>query len=144
MIGFALSVALLSQQVTQTCGTEMGQWVCRSPQAPSLDYNTPSRAATEGLANGIALGQAMRAGGDGESRDDRLIRQCAERSFWFICSGREREEARALGDARAARDSLRQDVMQLLAADDCPSAIRAALNGGDMDLAREARDFCRP
>jgi len=142
IVGLLLSAALQAQTV-QTCGQELGKWVCRTTQEGAA---APSQGFNQGLANGAALGSAMRRDREagGESREDRLVRMCGSRSFWNWCTGAEESEARALIEAREARQSLRRAVTDKLASGDCPGAIRAALEGGDMDLAREARDFCRP
>jgi hypothetical protein len=53
-----------------------------------------------------------------------------------------RAEAAEAARAEAAAALLREQVGGLLANDDCPGAVRAALAGGDFSLAREAREFC--
>ena len=44
--------------------------------------------------------------------------------------------------AEEARDTMRRDVGARLANGDCPGAIQIALNGGDVELANQARQFC--
>lgn len=52
------------------------------------------------------------------------------------------EGVRRANESQAASTLLREQVGRLIANDDCPGAVRAALAGGDFSLAREARDFC--
>lgn len=52
------------------------------------------------------------------------------------------EGVRRASESQAAAALLREQVGGLLASDDCPGAVRAALAGGDFSLAREAREFC--
>ena len=63
--------------------------------------------------------------------ESRLIRRCAEASWLSLCTPGERRQARLLRDAA-----------DLLSEQQCDAAVRAALRGGDMALAREARAFC--
>ena len=141
MVWLAFSIALLSQEQVQTCGEELGKWVCRTP-AP-LDYGSPQRATRDGLAAGAALGAAMRP----RSADERnaMLRQCARTRWWeTLCTSAEEREGRALLEADARTATLRQSVLDHLSEGRCEEAIRAALSGGDLSLAREARDFCQP
>jgi hypothetical protein len=52
------------------------------------------------------------------------------------------EGVRRANESQAASTLLREQVGTLIANDDCPGAVRAALAGGDFSLAREAREFC--
>lgn len=72
----------------------------------------------------------------------RLIRRCAEATWLSLCTPGERRQARLLRDAANVRAALRRDVTRLLGEQRCEDAVRAALRGGDLDLAREARSFC--
>ena len=56
--------------------------------------------------------------------------------------GERRRAARALRDRQVAYQTVQRSVTGLLAEDRCDDAIRAALDGGYLGLAREARDFC--
>lgn len=49
-------------------------------------------------------------------------------------------------DECAARKvaSVRKNVGEMIAAGHCDDAIKAALNSGDIALAREVREFCAP
>lgn len=75
-------------------------------------------------------------------RQERLINRCADAPWYSLCLPEDRREARRLRDAALARTTLRGEVTQLLSENKCEDAVRTALAGGDMDLAREARDFC--
>ena len=92
-----------------------------------------------------AASERARERGAQQERELGYIPGCATR-FWLLaeCSRRQHDDAIAGLARRDALASLRTIVTQKLATDDCPGAIKAALEGGDMDLAREARDFCRP
>jgi hypothetical protein len=72
----------------------------------------------------------------------RLILRCAEASWLSLCLPGERRQARRLRDAALAREALKLQVTRLLSEDRCDEAVRAALVGGDLDLARQARAFC--
>ncbi|WP_339932979.1 hypothetical protein [uncultured Brevundimonas sp.] len=74
--------------------------------------------------------------------ESRLIRRCAEASWLSLCTPGERRQARLLRDAANLREALRRDVTRLLSEQQCDAAVRTALRGGDLDLAREARAFC--
>jgi hypothetical protein len=52
------------------------------------------------------------------------------------------EGIRRANESQVASTLLREQVGTLIANDDCPGAVRAALAGGDFSLAREAREFC--
>ena len=75
--------------------------------------------------------------------ESRLMLRCAEASWLSLCTPGERRQARLLRDAANQRTALRQAVTRLLGDQQCDAAIRTALRGGDLDLAREARAFCR-
>jgi len=74
--------------------------------------------------------------------ESRLIRRCAEASWLSLCTPGERRQARLLRDAANVRAALRGEVTRLLSEQRCDEAVRTALRGGDLDLAREARAFC--
>jgi hypothetical protein len=74
--------------------------------------------------------------------ESRLIRRCAEASWLSLCTPGERRQARLLRDAANVRAALRRDVTRLLSEQQCEAAVRTALRGGDLELAREARAFC--
>lgn len=79
-------------------------------------------------------------------RQARLIARCADASWLSLCLPDDRREARTLRDAAIARAALRGEVTRLLSENRCDEAVRAALAGGDMNLAWEVRNlnFCAP
>ncbi|MDP2226331.1 MAG: hypothetical protein Q8J78_02510, partial [Moraxellaceae bacterium] len=78
------------------------------------------------------------------ARRARLISRCADANWLSLCTPNERREAKALKAEAEAQAALRLEVTSLAAKDQCPDAIRVALEGGDLDLAREIRAFCAP
>jgi hypothetical protein len=74
------------------------------------------------------------------ARQTRLIARCADAKWYSPCLPGERTEARLLRDAV----TLRGKVTTLLSEQRCGEAIKMALEGGDLPLAREARAFCAP
>lgn len=74
------------------------------------------------------------------SRQTRLIARCADAKWYSPCLPGERTEAKLLRDAA----TLRGKVTGLLSEQRCDEAIKVALEGGDLPLAREARAFCAP
>lgn len=74
------------------------------------------------------------------SRQTRLIARCGDAKWYSACLPGERKEAQVLKKAAA----LRGKVTGLLSENRCDEAVKAALEGGDLPLAREARAFCTP
>ncbi len=150
-----------SQATLQSCVLEAEGWVCRyrvpdtiyrpmtdaeaaapapPPSAPLLAA-PPEPPAAES-AN-IAAPDPLDEPSDAEAiRQARLIRRCAEASWVSLCTPGDRREAKALQEAADARAALRLEVTTLAAQDQCDDAVRVALEGGDLSLAREIRAFC--
>ncbi len=78
------------------------------------------------------------------SRRTRLIARCGDAKWYSACLPGERKEAQMLKEAAAKSDALRGRVTGLLSENRCEEAVKAALEGGDLPLAREARAFCAP
>ncbi|WP_297508816.1 hypothetical protein [uncultured Caulobacter sp.] len=76
------------------------------------------------------------------ARQTRLIARCADAKWYSPCLPGERKEARLLRDAAASAAELKGKVTMLLSEKRCDDAVKAALEGGDLALAREAREFC--
>lgn len=76
------------------------------------------------------------------SREARLIAKCADAPWYAVCLPGERREAKLLKEAADARIALRREVTGLLSEGRCDEAVKKALAGGDLALAREAREFC--
>lgn len=78
------------------------------------------------------------------SRQTRLIARCGDAKWYSPCLPGERKEAQLLREAAAKSAALRSKVTSLLSENRCDDAVKAALEGGDLPLAREARAFCAP
>ena len=76
------------------------------------------------------------------ARRTRLIARCADAKWYSPCLPGERTEARLLRDAAASAAELRGKVTLLLSEKRCDEAVKTALEGSDLALAREAREFC--
>jgi len=132
--------------VPTTCAVENGRWVCRY-EAPATSITivpAPGTAAAAPPAIVTPPASLTRTESEREAWEARLIVRCADAGLVSLCSGAERREARALREAATARQALRREVTGLLSQNKCEDAIRVALEGGDLDLAREARAFCVP
>jgi len=119
-------------------------YVCRFPALPAPSNAmavpmgvTPAEARPVELASTRTLEEIAEA-----QRQERLINRCADAPWYALCLPEDRREARRLRDAAVARAALRGEVTRLLSENRCEDAVRTALTGGDMTLAREARDFC--
>jgi len=153
LVSFALAfaLALLAQEgqaTLQSCVFEADGWVCRY-RVPEAIYRplapTPSPPATVAPAPvDVAPATAAPAPDREAARRARLISRCAEADWLSLCTPDDRREAKALKAQAEAQTALRLEVTALAAKDQCPDAIRVALEGGDLDLAREIRAFCAP
>ena len=76
-------------------------------------------------------------------REAQLVSRCADAGWMSLCLPDDRRAARTLRDKQAAYLAVRREVTRLLSDDDCDAAVKAALDGGYMALARETRDYCR-
>ena len=148
-----------SQATLQSCVLEAEGWVCRyrvpdtiyrpmtdqeaaaaPPQAaPLLPPAGPPPTESADIAPSEPVGEPA----DAETaRQARLIRRCADASWISLCTPGDRREAKALQETAEARAALRLEVTTLAAQDQCDDAVRVALEGGDLSLAREIRAFC--
>ena len=148
LIASAFALALLAQEsqaTLQSCVFEADGWVCRYrvPEAiyrPELVAPVPTPVQPSNPV--IDLPQA---GPDEEAlRQARLISRCADAHWLSLCTPDDRRQAKALQARALAREALRLEVAGLVAKDQCPEAIKTALEGGDLDLAKEIRAFCAP
>lgn len=170
----ALALGLLligqeSQATLQSCKLEEEGWVCRyrvpdtilrpEGEAPAIaappltlvapPYNV-TLPATPDTATAPTQPEPEAAAPDATPtareavRQAKLIRRCADASWLSLCTPGDRREAKALQEAALAQEALERDVTSLAAKGDCEAAVRTALEGGDLTLAREIRDFCRP
>lgn len=134
------------QAVTATCSMTAEGYVCRFPTLPTSagPTSTPPvvTASTEGPPS-LSLTPVRTPEEIAEAqRQERLINRCADAPWYALCLPEDRREARRLRDAAVARAALRGEVTRLLSEQKCDDAVRVALTGGDMVLAREVRDFC--
>lgn len=155
-----LLLGLLSGQdaraTLESCQVEEGRWVCR--------YRLPDVEVVQGTTNPATVpststspivpptvpatvtpGTLTTAGDPGVLTPDqsRLVARCATAGWLSLCSKSEREEAGALKARADAYEKTRVEVGQLLSTGKCDDAVSAALAGGHLALAREARAFCR-
>ncbi len=137
-----MTLALLAQDspaTLQSCVFEDTGWVCRYvAKESSVELVPPSVARRLPDARPRPDPALTRE----EMRQAKLIRRCADASWMSLCTPGDRKEARELKEAAEARATLRLKVTTLVADGRCPDAVGAALQGGDLSLAREIREFC--
>lgn len=128
----------------QACEMTPTGWVChyqmpsvtiQGPPAGTVVVTGPPPVMPERPTPEISTAEA--------DRQARLIARCADASWLSLCLPGDRREARILQEAANARAALRGEVTRLLSENRCDDAVRAALAGGDLALATEARAFCR-
>lgn len=154
LIASAFALALLAQEsqaTLQSCVFEADGWVCRYrvPDAiyrPELAVPLPAPVLPPVSAPAPApVSDLPQAAPDEEAvRQARLISRCADAHWLSLCTPDDRRQAKALQARALAREALRLEVAGLVAKDQCPEAIKTALEGGDLDLAKEIRAFCAP
>ncbi len=154
LIASAFALALLTQggQATlQSCVFEADGWVCRYrvPDAiyrPELAVPLPAPVQPPAPAPALApVFDLPQTAPDEEAvRQARLISRCADAHWLSLCTPDDRRQAKALQARAMAREALRLEVAGLVAKDQCPEAVKAALEGGDLELAKEIRAFCAP
>ena len=165
LTAFALALMLVGQEgqaTLQSCVLEAEGWVCRyrvpdtilrpddpnvADTAPPVVVITPSQTSASPPAASPPAPALAPAAAESESvreaaRQARLIRRCADASWMALCTPGDRREAKALRENELAKQELARQVTGLAAAGDCGGAVRAALEGGDLTLARQMRDFC--
>lgn len=136
----AVFALVLGIQDSQTTCTQMGAFTNCNTTRQSVPFN----AYNSGFAG------AQQAAAEANAASDRRLAingyrdECAG-GMWLLagCSRADHDQAREAIASRGRSQELRRSVTDALAADDCEGAIQTALRGGDMALAREARDFCR-
>lgn len=145
----AATVPQNEQAMLRSCEMTPDGWICvyRIPPITAVPEPGSPVAATPpamGMATSPAQPvQAAPAIDPVALEEARLIRRCAEASWLSLCSPGDRRQARLLRDAAARRTALRGDVTRLLSEQQCDEAVRTALRGGDLALARDARAFCQ-
>ena len=130
----------------QSCETTDKGWVCHyqvpagtivAPLDPSSAPTVTPPAAESAKPTVTASTESAEA-----ARQTRLIARCADAKWYSPCLPGERKEARILRDAAVSAATLRGKVTTLLSEQRCDDAVKVALEGGDLPLAREARAFC--
>lgn len=132
------------QATLQSCEMTAGGWVCHYKMPPVTLLGTPDSAPPVIVtrppdAVSAPVSETDRAEA---ARQARLIARCADASWLALCLPGDRREARRLRDEADARAALRTKVTALLAEGRCDEAVKTALNGADLALAREAQAFC--
>ena len=77
-------------------------------------------------------------------RESQLVARCADAGWVSLCLPDDRRAARTLRDKETTYQAVRREVTRLLGEDRCDAAVRTALDGGYLALARETRDYCAP
>lgn len=155
LIALAAAPAPVEAQATlQSCEMTSTGWVCHYTMPPvtlvgTPDGVTPGSQPPSTVATPIIVPPTIVASpstSEAEkaeaARQTRLIARCANASWYAPCLPGERKEARRLQDLATASAALRGKVTSLLSENKCSEAVKVALAGGDMALAREARAFC--
>ncbi len=75
-------------------------------------------------------------------REAQLVTRCADAGWMSLCLPDDRRAARTLRDRQDAYQAVRREVARLLGQQKCDLAVKTALDGGYMGLARETRDYC--
>jgi hypothetical protein len=137
-----MTLALLAQDspaTLQSCVFEDTGWVCRYVAEESAVQLVPPSVASRLPDPKPRSDSALTKE---EMRQAKLIRRCADASWMSLCTPGDRKEAKELKAASETRATLRLKVTTLVADGRCPDAVCAALQGGDLSLAREIREFC--
>jgi len=148
------------QATLQSCAMEQDRWVCRY-QVPNIEIipftgdaaaleptarlgGTPTTppSDTTGDETGGVEAPAPAEPGILTEREARLVARCADAGWMSLCLPDDRRAARSLRERQSAYQTVQRSVTSLLAEDRCEDAIKAALDGGYLGLARQARDFC--
>ena len=116
-------------------------------EAPSPGTMPPAPTVTEPSAPPVAAPVdpgPVRAIDTGvlSEREARLVSRCADAGWMSLCLPDDRRAARSLRDKQDAYLAVRREVTRRLSDDNCEAAVKAALDGGYLGLARETRDYC--
>jgi hypothetical protein len=143
-----------AQATLQSCEMTPAGWVCNYRMPPVILRGAPPETVimTDQPAIAVAVPPTVSpsvpppdVSSVEADRQARLIARCADASWLSLCLPGDRREARILQQAAVARAALRGEVTRLLSENRCEEAVRAALVGGDLALATEARGWtCSP
>lgn len=149
----AAPAAQEGQAALQSCEMTPGGWICHYKMPPVTLVGTPDTTPPGTVSPPPitvtppmpmpAVAPTSEADRVEAARQARLIARCADADWKSLCLPGQRREARALKEAALVKAALRTRVTGLLGENKCDEAVKAALDGGDLDLAREARAFCR-
>lgn len=142
------------QAALQSCEMKDGGWICHYKMPPVTLVGAPDSTGPIIVPPPqitvmppsppvLAPAPASEADKMEAARQAKLIARCADVDWKSLCLPGQRREAKALKEAALARSALRTRVTGLIGANRCDEAVKAALAGSDLDLAREARAFCR-
>jgi hypothetical protein len=148
------------QATLQSCEMSGGGWVCHYKMPPITLIGTPDTTPPTGVAPPTTAAVAQPSAVDVPEAQDgtdartaaesaeaarkaRLVARCADAGWLSLCLPGDRLEARRLKAEFEASAALRGKVTALLSEKRCDEAVATALTGGDLALARDARDFCR-
>ena len=147
LLALTAAPALQQERLTaQSCEMTPTGWVCHY-QMPSVTIQgtPPGTVVLQGPATLPPQPLVPEISTAEAERQARLIARCADASWLSLCLPGDRREARILQQAAVARAALRGEVTRLLSENRCEEAVRAALVGGDLALATEARGWtCSP
>ena len=114
-----------------------------APAAPPVTAPTAAPPTVTTTAPGVDAGPIRPIDpGVLTEREAQLVARCADAGWMSLCLPDDRRAARTLRDRQSAYLAVRRDVTRLLGEDDCDAAVRTALDGGYLALARETRDYC--
>lgn len=130
------------QATLKGCATENGRLVCTYVVPQEYEMNATAEAAPPSSASATRVIAAD--AGVLNDAEKRLVARCADAGWMSLCLPNDRREARALKERADAYEQARLNVTRLLGEDRCDDAVRSALEGGHLNLARQAREFCAP
>lgn len=157
------------QATLQSCAMEGGRWVCRyavpdieivplpgndvvadAPAAILGERPAGAAAAGEGIPPPVPATVAVAPerrtltldAGILTERESRLVARCADAPWYAVCLPDDRRAAGTLKEKEDAFLTVRAIVTARLADQDCDGAVKAALDGGYLELAGQARGFC--
>lgn len=130
------------QATLRGCATENGRLVCTYAVPQEYEMSAQGEAAPPAGADAARVFAADI--GVLTDAEKRLVARCADAGWMALCLPNDRREARALKARADAYEQARLNVTRLLGQDRCEDAVRSALEGGHLNLARQAREFCAP
>lgn len=129
------ALVALGQDTTTVCRPLGSQVICETTQRQTgMDAYNAARTAASARQAPVASSPGSCAGGDW------LLAGCTYGAHRAAREAREAEASQR--EAETAQTNLRYAVAALLERGMCAEAISAALQGGDVDLATQARSFC--